>query len=64
MGYTFNGAGTYPGYLPDIRNAIRGGYGCDDSYIIEVGAYEEVMSNQLENLYRMQKDMGHTINLN
>lgn len=63
MGYTYNGAGTYPGYLPDIRNAIRGGYGCDDEYIIEVGAYETAMINQLENLYRMQKSLGMGIDL-
>ncbi|MFC2123576.1 neutral/alkaline non-lysosomal ceramidase N-terminal domain-containing protein [Bacteroidota bacterium] len=61
MGYTYNGGGTYPGYLPDIRNAIRGGYGCDDSYIIEVGAYETVMNSHLENLYRMQKTLGLAI---
>ena len=52
-GYTYSGAGVWPGYIPDIRTAAYGGYGADVSTHIEVGAGETIMQRHLINLYKM-----------
>lgn len=54
FGYTYSSGGDFPGYVPDIRSASYGGYGADDSYIIQVGAAEAIMNKHLENLYRIK----------
>lgn len=53
FGYTWS-AGTWPGYVPDVRSAALGGYGADQSgRLIEIGAGERIIARQLENLYRL-----------
>jgi hypothetical protein len=52
-GYTYSGAGSWPGYIPDIRTAAYGGYGADVSTHIEVGAGETIMQRHRINLYKM-----------
>lgn len=54
-GYTYSNGGTWPGYIPDLRSAARGGYGADASTTIEVGAGERIMQQHLINLYGMQE---------
>ena len=51
-GYTYSSGGEWPGYIPDLRSAARGGYGADSS--IEVGAGETIMQHHLKNLYGLQ----------
>lgn len=50
-GYTFSGAGVWPGYLPDLRTAAYGGYGADVSTRVEVGAGDTIMQRHLVNLF-------------
>ena len=53
FGYSWH-AGTWPGYVPDIKSAAQGGYGADQSdRMIEVGAGEAVINKHLENMYRL-----------
>ena len=53
FGYTWS-AGTWPGYVADVRSAALGGYGADQgTSLIEVGAGESMMTKQLENYYRL-----------
>ena len=58
FGYSWH-AGTWPGYVPDIKSAAQGGYGADQSdRMIEVGAGEAVINKHLENMYRLSGLMG------
>lgn len=52
-GYTFSGAGTWAGYVPDLRSAAHGGYGADASTRVEVGTGERLLERHLVNLYGM-----------
>jgi hypothetical protein len=53
FGYTWH-RGTWPGYVPDIKSAAKGGYGADQSNrMIEVGSGEAVINKHLENMYRL-----------
>lgn len=54
FGYTYSGSGVWPGYIPDVHSAARGGYGADANTRIEVGAGERIMSRQLVNLYGLR----------
>jgi hypothetical protein len=51
-GYTYSAGGQWPGYIPDLRSAARGGYGADSR--IEVGAGETIIQRHLRNLYGLQ----------
>lgn len=53
-GYTYNGAGIWPGYVPDLRSAAHGGYGADASTRIEIGAGEAIMNRHLIQLYGLR----------
>jgi hypothetical protein len=53
-GYTYSGAGTWAGYVPDLRTAAYGGYGADASTKIEVGAGEKILLRHLTNLYDLR----------
>jgi hypothetical protein len=53
-GYTHTGAGGWPGYLPDLRNAAHGGYGADTATSIEIGAAEAIMEKHRIALYRLR----------
>lgn len=50
-GYTWSAGGGWPGYIPDVHSAARGGYGADASTRIEVGAGERIMLRHLVTLY-------------
>jgi hypothetical protein len=52
-GYTYSGAGEWPGYIPDLRSAAHGGYGADVTTRIAIGAGETIVQRHLANLYRM-----------
>lgn len=51
-GYTYSAGGEWPGYIPDLRSAARGGYGADSR--IEIGAGETIIQHHLKNLYGLQ----------
>jgi hypothetical protein len=53
-GYTYSGAGTWAGYVPDLKTAAHGGYGADASTRVEVGAGERLLERHLINLYGLQ----------
>jgi hypothetical protein len=53
-GYTFSGAGVWPGYIPDLRSAAYGGYGADASTRVEVGAGEAIVQRHLVNLFGLR----------
>lgn len=54
FGYTHDGAGGWPGYIPDLRNAAHGGYGADVATSIEVGAGEAIMERHRIALYGLR----------
>ncbi|BCS32526.1 hypothetical protein TBR22_A17410 [Luteitalea sp. TBR-22] len=53
-GYTHSGAGTWAGYVPDLRSAAHGGYGADASTRVEIGTGERLLERHLINLYDLQ----------
>jgi hypothetical protein len=53
FGYTQSTESAWPGYLPDLRSAARGGYGADVATRVEIGAAEKIMEQHLVNLYRL-----------
>ncbi|MBI4904714.1 MAG: neutral/alkaline non-lysosomal ceramidase N-terminal domain-containing protein [Acidobacteria bacterium] len=54
-GYTYSGAGAWPGYLPDLRSSAHGGYGADSPATrMEVGAGETILQHHLINLYQLR----------
>jgi hypothetical protein len=53
FGYCWSG-GSWPGYVADVRSAALGGYGADENdNLIEVGAGEGIMTQQLKNYYTL-----------
>jgi neutral ceramidase len=53
FGYTWSG-GNWPGYVADVRSAALGGYGADENdNLIEVGAGENIITQQLKNYYTL-----------
>lgn len=53
FGYSWSG-GSWPGYVADVRSAALGGYGADENDdLIEVGAGENIMTQQLKNYYTL-----------
>jgi hypothetical protein len=52
-GYTSSCGNEWPGYIPDLRSAARGGYGADASTRIAVGAGEALIERHLFHLYKM-----------
>lgn len=53
FGYSWSG-GNWPGYVADVRSAALGGYGADENDdLIEVGAGENIMTQQLKNYYTL-----------
>ena len=53
FGYSWSG-GNWPGYVADVRSAALGGYGADENdNLIEVGAGESIMTQQLKNYYTL-----------
>ncbi|WCT10456.1 neutral/alkaline non-lysosomal ceramidase N-terminal domain-containing protein [Mucilaginibacter jinjuensis] len=53
FGYSWSG-GNWPGYVADVRSAALGGYGADENDdLIEVGAGENIMTQQLKNYYNL-----------
>lgn len=53
FGYSWSG-GSWPGYVADVRSAALGGYGADQGdRLIEVGAGEAMVTQQLANFYHL-----------
>lgn len=55
FGYADMARQDWPGYLPDLASAARGGYGASDSGIAEVGTGERLINRGLIQLYTLRE---------
>jgi neutral ceramidase len=53
-GYTQTTPNPWPGYIPDLRSAARGGYGADANTRVEVGTGERIVDRHVINLYGLR----------
>ena len=55
FGYADMARQDWPGYLPDVASAARGGYGASDSGVAELGTGERLISVGLVQLYTLRE---------